>query len=91
MRYEIVQKDQAVEIQVRDTAGQTSTLLESLRDCAEGRCGCPTDQDDRLAALEVTATDDEVTVRLRPRVGEHLDPVDLHACLDYTLAQAEQA
>ena len=90
MRYEITETDTAVDIQVRDAAGQTATLLEALQDCRDGRCGCPTDQYDRLATMEVTATEDELTVTLRPRTGAHLDTAELRACLDYTLAQAEQ-
>jgi hypothetical protein len=61
-----------------------------MQDCQQGRCGCPTDQYDRLAGMDVAATDDKVTVRLRPRSGERFDADELRACLDYTTAQAEQ-
>ena len=52
------------------------------------RCGCPTDQDDRLASVEVGGGDGELTVQLTPRPGEHLDPDALRACMDYTLESA---
>ena len=90
MRYEITEQDAAVQIQVHHTAGRTPQLLAAMQDCQEGRCGCPTDQYDRLAAMDVAATDDEVTVRLQPQPGERLDPDELRACLNYTLAHTEQ-
>ena len=49
---------------------------------------CPTDQYDRLASIEVGGGDGELTVHLTPRPGEHLDPVALRACMDYTLESA---
>ncbi len=90
MRYEVTEQDSTVQIQVRHTAGRTEQLLASMQDCQEGRCSCPTDRYDRLAAMAVTVGDDEVTVRLEPQPGEHLDPDELRACLDYTLAHTEQ-
>ena len=91
MRYEITEHDSDVEIRVQDAAGRTSQVLTSMQDCQQGRCGCPTDQYDRLAGMDVAATDDEVTVRLLPKTGERFDTDELRACLDYTIAQAEQA
>ena len=90
MRYEITEHDSGVEIRVQDTAGRTSEVLTSMQACQQGRCGCPTDQYDRLAGMDVAATDDEVSVRLTPKPGERFDSDELRACLDYTIAQAEQ-
>ena len=90
MRYEITEHDSDVEVRVQDTAGRTSQVLTSMQDCQQGQCGCPTDQYDRLAGMDVAATDNEVTVRLRPKTGERFDSDELRACLDYTIAQAEQ-
>jgi hypothetical protein len=63
-------------------------VLASLQECQRGRCSCPTDQYDRLASIEVGGGDDELTVHLTPRPGEHLDPDALRACMDYTLESA---
>ena len=89
MRYEISEHGTDVEIHVRDTAGRTSQLLTSMQDCQAGQCACPTDQYNRLAAMEVRAGDDDVTVRLQPLPGERLDPEELQTCLDYTLTHTE--
>jgi hypothetical protein len=88
MRYEIVEMGAAVDIEVHDAAGQAPTLLRSMQDCAQGHCGCPTDQYERLAEMEMHPTADGVTLQLRSRPGQHLDQDALRRCLDYTLAQA---
>jgi hypothetical protein len=90
MRYDITEQDRDVEIHLHDAAGRTSELLGSMQDCQQGRCGCPTDQYDRLAGMDVEATDDEVTVRLQPKTGERFDTDELRACLDYTIEHIAQ-
>ena len=88
MRYNITQDGEAVEIHVQDAGERAPQVLASLQECQEGRCGCPTDQYDRLASIEVGGGDAELTVHLTPRPGEHLDPDELRACMDYTLESA---
>ena len=90
MEYEVTEHGPNVEIVVRGAAEQEPRLLESLQDCQSGNCGCPTDQYDRLAAMEVESEDGDVTVRLQPRFGEQFDAEQLRACLDYTLTQVDQ-
>jgi len=89
VRYEIIEHETDVEIQVSDTAGRTPQVLQSMQGCRAGRCGCPTDQFDRLAGMDVTAGGDEVTLRLQPLPGQHLDLEQLRACMDLTIASAE--
>jgi len=88
MRYDITEDGEAVEILVHDAGGRAPQVLASLQSCQEGRCGCPTDQYDRLESIEVGGGDGELTIHLTPRPGEHLDPDALRACMDYTLESA---
>jgi hypothetical protein len=90
MQYEISEHENDVEIHVSDATGWTPQLLKSMQACQTGQCGCPTDQYDRLAAMEVDAGEDDVTVRLQPLPGERLEPGELRACLDYTIAEVER-
>lgn len=90
MRYDIRDDDDRVEIRVEGVRGRAPQLLASLQDCQEGRCGCPTNEYDRLAAMEIAGGQDEVRVRLDPKPGERLDPKQVAACLDYTLNQLER-
>ena len=91
MRYSITGRGEDVEIRLRETGDRTPRLLASLQECREGRCGCPTDQYDRLADMTIEADAGEVTIRLRPRDGESLDANQLQDCLDYTVAQSQKS
>jgi hypothetical protein len=90
MRYEINEHEPDVEIHVSGAAGRSTQLLESMRECQAGHCGCPTDQYDKLAAIDVHADEEEITLRLHPLPGQRLDPEQLRACLDYTTTNAEE-
>ena len=90
MNYEISEQGTAVEIRVHDVGDQEPELLPSFQECQSGSCGCPTDQYDKLAKMDVDAADGDVTLRMEPRPGERLDTEQLRVCLDYTLSHAEQ-
>ena len=91
MRYSITGRGHDVEIRLRETGDRAPQLLASLQECREGSCGCPTDQYDRLADMAIEVDADEVALRLRPRDGERLDVGKLQACLDYTVAEAQES
>ncbi len=90
MRYEVEERGAGIEIHVSDAAGEVPRLLQSFEDCTSGRCACPTDQYDKLGAMHVDATSDEVAVRLEPLPGEHFDPDAIAACLEYTAGHSEE-
>ena len=90
MRYEITARDSDVDIHLHETGEHTAQLLASLQQCQQGRCGCPTDQHDRLEDITVHDTPDEHTIQLRPCEGQRLDTSQLQACVDYTIAAANQ-
>ncbi len=90
MRYGITERGEDVEIRLRQTGGHTPRLLASFQDCQQGRCGCPTDQYDRLENMTVHTGADDLAIQLRPRAGERLDIGQLQECLDYTIAEAER-
>lgn len=89
MRYEITEHQDDVEIRVRETGEHAPQLLDSLQGCQQGRCGCPTDQYERLEQMTIRTEIDELTIRLHPREGQRLDTGELQACMDYTLNEAQ--
>ena len=84
MRYDVTEHASGIDIHARGVARQVSELLESIQQCQEGQCGCPTDQYTKLSAIDIERGQDEVRVRLHPLPGERLDPDQITACLDYT-------
>ena len=89
MRYEVEEQASGVEIRVSETGGHTASILRSMQTCQAGSCGCPSDQYDKLDAMDVDEGSDEVTLRLRPLPGERLDIEQIEACLEYTITHAE--
>lgn len=89
MRHEITEHGNEIEMRVTDTKGRGPGLLAAMQECQDGRCGCPTDQYERLEGMDIQTGDEGVTVTLRPRPGERLDVDELEACLEYTVAKAE--
>jgi hypothetical protein len=88
MRYAITEHGADVEIRVHQTGERTPKLLASLQDCQQGRCGCPTDQYERLEDMAIHTGAEELTIRLHPRSGQRLDTGELQSCLDYIIAEA---
>jgi hypothetical protein len=88
--YEIADDGSQVEILIRTTAEQEPRVIASLQDYASGACGCATNEYDRLESMDVKTGDGNITVRLQPLPGEHLDTDEIRACVAYTLTQAEQ-
>lgn len=89
MDYTIGHAGDDVTIDLVGTTDHAPQVIEALQECQEGRCGCPTDQYERLASMDIAATGDEIQVTLRPREGARLDTDALRSCLEYTVQQAE--
>ncbi|HEY3089769.1 MAG TPA: hypothetical protein VGJ59_17095 [Jatrophihabitantaceae bacterium] len=89
MRYELTEHHDDVEIRVWETGEHAPQLLDSLHDCQHGRCGCRTDQYERLEEMTIRTDVDELTIRLHRRDGQRLDTGELQACLDYTINEAQ--
>lgn len=89
MEYTIGHAGDEVTIDLSGTAGRTPQVLGALHECQEGRCGCPTDQYEQLAGMDIATTEDQIRVTLRPRQGAALDTDAVRACMEYTVQQAE--
>ena len=59
-------------------------LLQALQECKEGRCTCPTNQYERLDAIEITPGDTAIDITLTPKAGESIDRQAIDRCLEYT-------
>lgn len=88
MHYEISEDGDEVTMLVSGTGDSADALLASFQECQAGQCSCPTDQYERLEAIDVQAGADEIAIRLTPIAGQRLDVADLRACMDYTVARA---
>ena len=89
--YEIREEASAVSIEVTGVGAQKDQLLEAFDDCRTGHCSCPTDQYDKLAAMQVEQDEDVLKLRLEPKPGTHFDTAEIEHCLDHNLANAKDS
>lgn len=88
-RYKIDEMESAVVIEVTDVAGRQEELLDAFGECQSGRCSCPTNEYEKLAAMEVQPGEERITLRLQAKPGMALDTSEIAACLDHTVAKIE--
>lgn len=86
--YKIDATGTAVAIQITGVGDRQGELLQAFGECAEGRCSCPTDEYEKVAAMEVQPGEDRIDILLEAKPGTSLDASEIEACLDYTVQRA---
>lgn len=84
MKYSIKEEGSDLKIAVEQIGGKQSQVLQELKECAEGRCSCPTPQYDKLEAIEINAGNDKIDIGLKAKAGQKIDESDINKCLEHT-------
>ncbi len=84
MKYSIKAKGSDLKITVEQAGSKQAQLMEELKECAEGRCSCPTPQYGKLESIEIKPSNDKVDIALKAKPGEKIDQVDIDKCLEHT-------
>jgi len=84
-RYTIDAHPGGMTIRVTEAGADRPRILAALGECQEGRCGCPTDEYEKLDTMTVSADHEELVVGLVPQAGLELDPAEIDACLRFTI------
>lgn len=72
-----------VRIQLIGVGAGKATLLETFASCAEGTCECSTDEYEKVQSMEVQSDGDAITIEVRTKPGETIDPTCISDCMDY--------
>ncbi len=83
-KFNVTQAASKLSIRLEDVGSKQAELMGALRDCAEGRCTCPTPQYEKLHNIDIQATPTGVDVTLTPKPGESIDREAIDKCLEYT-------
>jgi hypothetical protein len=86
-RYRIEENESTVSIEITETGGHQDQLLEAFCECQAGQCSCPTDEYQKLAAMDVQPAGDLIRLRLEAKPGEKFDTAEIATCLDYTTSR----
>lgn len=82
--YQIHEDESGLSVEVERVGSKKGELLQTLAECKEGQCSCPTDEYKKLAWMNVEESGDAIKLRLEAKVGEKFDTSEIVACLDYT-------
>lgn len=80
-----------VKIQLIGVGEGKATLLETFGACADGSCECSTDEYEKVASMDVQSDGDAITISVRTKPGETIDPSCISDCLDYANEKARKA
>lgn len=83
--------DGAVTIDVAVAEISKAKLMDGLKHCQSGQCGCPTDEYDKLAAIKVAENDDGVHIHLTAKSDTTIDTDEVEKCLSWMKDQAEKS
>jgi hypothetical protein len=90
MEAQIKPTEHGIEIDVTDLEGKKDQLLEAFQECSEGRCTCPTNEYQKLEALEVTDSGDAIQLSLKAKPDEQIDTAEIEKCLEYSRKQVAE-
>ena len=86
-RYRLHEHASGITIELSDVGDHQRELLEAFGECQSGRCSCPTDQYENVAAMDVDAGEGEISIRLEAKPQTRFAPEQVSACLDPTIAK----
>ncbi len=84
-RYQITSTQSGLDIEISGVGDKRDELLAAFGECQSGQCSCPTNEYEKVGAMDVNPTEDEIHIALQPKPGTHFDPSEIGRCLDYTV------
>lgn len=90
MDFDIKSTEQGLQINAKVTPERAQKLMEEFAKCANGTCSCQTTEYEKLDSMQVSQTDDGLTMDLKAKSGESFDTREVSQCLTHTAAQVEK-
>ena len=84
MEAKITTTDHGIQIDVTDLDDKKEQLLEAFQECSEGRCTCPTQEYQKVAALDVIDSDGLIQLAITSKPDQQIDTAEIEKCLEYT-------
>lgn len=84
MKYKLGSNKNEIDIEVTDTEGKQSELLQAFQECQEGNCTCPTQEYSKLESIEIKQSGDSLKLKLRSKPDTEFDNGEIEKCLEYT-------
>lgn len=91
MKYSIKPDGAGLSISVERIGNKQKQLLDEFKECAEGRCACPTVQYGKLESIEIAPGPDKIDIKLKAQAGQKIEQDDIEKCLERTTAKVAQS
>ena len=88
--YTIRSDEDEVAIEITGAGGSQAELLQAFGECQQGQCSCPTNEYEKVDAMNVEPAGDRIAITLRAKPGARFDADEIAACLDYTVGKGER-
>ena len=90
MKYKLEKAFDGIKVDVDATGTERENVLNAFRACQSGRCQCPTDEYRKLDSLCIEQSEDGISLNLKAKPGQELNPDEIDRCLLFTTAMADQ-
>ena len=84
MEAKIKTTENGIQIDVTDLEGKREQLLEAFQECSEGRCTCPTQEYQKVEALDIVDLEGAIQLSIKAKVDQQIDTAEIEKCLTYT-------
>ena len=91
MKYSVKPDASGLNIRVEQVGTKQKELLEEFKECAEGRCTCPTAQYGKLESIEIAPGPDRIDIKLKAQAGQTIEQGEIETCLEHTTAKVEKS
>ena len=78
---EITRSTDGMQIRVGAVGDEQARLLETISGCADGQCACANDEYQKVASMDLRSDDLGITIAVRVKPGEAIDPACVTECL----------
>lgn len=89
--YNILPAADGVRIQLMGVGAGKASLLDTFAGCADGSCECSTDEYAKVASMDVQSEGDVITIEVKTKPGETIDPTCIGDCMDYAQERASHS
>lgn len=82
--FKITETDRGLEIEVHAEAEEKNQLLGEFQKCREGQCTCPTQEYEKLEAMDLEVMDQQINIHLVAKERMSIDQNEIARCLEHT-------
>lgn len=90
-RYRVEKKTTGVDIELTDVGDRREALLSAFMECAEGRCSCPTNEYEKVAAMAIGDGGDRIEIKLEAKADREFQVSEIANCVVQTIKATKPA